>query len=172
MAAFTRSTVIVSRVLLLKAAMVNTLPGGFGIGDGSSGHPPDDTIYDCSQRWAKTEIVIAISAFRKLPIGSRCVTNQSLGAVRGEKPGSRSCARDSSECGHAESVDLAHGSCAFGGSGANSEGLACPLATTYPAFIPQGRSSGSARAIARSLPHSFPCVRYNRRPGRDRFYRG
>ena len=138
----------------------------------SLGHPPDDTMYDCSQRWAKTEIVVAVSAFRKLPIGSHASTNQSLGAVRAEKPGSRSCTRDSSECGHAESVDLAHGSCAFGGSGANSEGLACPLATTYPAAIPQGRSSGSARASARPLPRSSPCVRHSRRPDRGRSCRG
>jgi hypothetical protein len=48
------------------------------------------------------------------------------------------------------------------------EGLGCPLAVKGPDAIPRGRSSGFVRAIARLLRRSFLCVRYSRRPGRDR----
>src|ERR1700730_15513019 len=74
----------------------------------------------------------------------------------------------------AESVELAHEfeSCCFGRSGANSQGLGCPLAASCPDAIPQGRSSDFARAIARLLPRSSPCVRDSRRPDRGRSCRG
>ena len=60
----------------------------------------------------------------------------------------------------------------FGGSGANSQALGCPLAATGPDAIPQGRSSDFARAIARLLPRSSPCVRDSRRLDRGRSCRG
>ena len=69
-----------------------------------------------------------------------------------------------------ESVELAHefSNRVFRKVGSEFPRFRCPLAPTGPDAIPQGRSLGFGRAIARPLPRSSLCVRDSRRPDRGR----